>query len=241
MCKIINFFTTCHFSNKIYHYIFIISEWQNCWLEFNIYSKTNISFLLMFVLELLHMNTIDTQFICIEWLLCTNPFMFKFDVIVYIRILEQRVFYHIESDMIYGFKNVFIQNLFICFVKVLCIFELFTYSIDAQMTSLKILLYHWFLLFQKFLHYQCYTDMIYSVTYYLGVHKVSDRGDFWAWSVEILVLASPTSYMLTSSGLSFIELGYILYISLKWLVIFLQPWTGTGYFSNSTGSCVTNC
>jgi hypothetical protein len=37
---------------------------------------------------------------------------------------------------------------------------------------------------------------------------------------------------------SFIKLGYIL---LKWLVIFLQSWTSTGYFSNSTGSFVTNC
>ena len=28
----------------------------------------------------------------------------------------------------------------------------------------------------------------------------SDRGDFWAYPVEILVFASPTGYMLTSSG-----------------------------------------
>ncbi len=40
---------------------------------------------------------------------------------------------------------------------------------------------------------------------------------------------------------SFIRLGYILYISLKWSVIFLQSSTSTGYFSNSTGSFVTNC
>ena len=40
---------------------------------------------------------------------------------------------------------------------------------------------------------------------------------------------------------SFIKLGYILQIPLKWLVIFLQSWTSTGYFSNSTGSFVTNC
>ena len=31
----------------------------------------------------------------------------------------------------------------------------------------------------------------------------SDRGDFWAWSVEIRVLASPTGSMLTSSGFPF--------------------------------------
>ena len=28
----------------------------------------------------------------------------------------------------------------------------------------------------------------------------SDQGDFWASPVEILVFASPTGYMLTSSG-----------------------------------------
>ena len=40
---------------------------------------------------------------------------------------------------------------------------------------------------------------------------------------------------------SFIKLWYILYIPLKWPVIFLQSWTWTGYFSNSTGSFVTKC
>ena len=40
---------------------------------------------------------------------------------------------------------------------------------------------------------------------------------------------------------SIIKLGYILYIPLKWLVIFLKPRTSTGYFSNSTGLSVTNC
>ena len=40
--------------------------------------------------------------------------------------------------------------------------------------------------------------------------KSSDRGDFWALSVEILVFASATGYMLTSSGFPFIKLEYIL-------------------------------
>ena len=40
---------------------------------------------------------------------------------------------------------------------------------------------------------------------------------------------------------SFIKLGYILYILLKWPIIFLQSWTSTGYSSNSTGSSITNC
>ena len=35
--------------------------------------------------------------------------------------------------------------------------------------------------------------------------------------------------------------GYILYIPLKWSVIFLQSWTSASYFSSSTGSFVTNC
>ena len=39
----------------------------------------------------------------------------------------------------------------------------------------------------------------------------------------------------------YINLRYISYISLKWLVILLKSWTSTNYFSNSTGSSVTNC
>ena len=37
----------------------------------------------------------------------------------------------------------------------------------------------------------------------------------------------------------FINLRYILEIPLEWSVIFLEYWTSTGYFSNSTGSSVT--
>ena len=40
---------------------------------------------------------------------------------------------------------------------------------------------------------------------------------------------------------SCIKLGYIQEIPLKWSVILLQSWTSTGYFSNSTGSFVSNC
>ena len=40
---------------------------------------------------------------------------------------------------------------------------------------------------------------------------------------------------------SFIKLGYIPYIPLKWSVIFLESWSSTGSFSNSIGSSVTNC
>ena len=36
----------------------------------------------------------------------------------------------------------------------------------------------------------------------------SDRGDFWALLVEILVFASPTSYMFTSSGFSLLNWVY---------------------------------
>ena len=41
--------------------------------------------------------------------------------------------------------------------------------------------------------------------------------------------------------ISFIKLEYVLQTPLKWSVIFLQSWTSTGYFWNSTGSSVTNC
>ena len=40
---------------------------------------------------------------------------------------------------------------------------------------------------------------------------------------------------------SFIKMGYIPHIPLNQSVIFLQSWTSTGYFSNSTGSSVTTC
>ena len=36
---------------------------------------------------------------------------------------------------------------------------------------------------------------------------ISDRGDFWAQSVEILVCASPTGYMFTSSGFPLLNWG----------------------------------
>ena len=37
------------------------------------------------------------------------------------------------------------------------------------------------------------------------------------------------------------KLGYMVEIPLKWSIIFLQSPTSTGYFSNSTGSSVTDC
>ena len=38
-----------------------------------------------------------------------------------------------------------------------------------------------------------------------GQNWQSDRRDFWAWSVEILVFASPTGYLLTSFGFSILS------------------------------------
>ena len=61
------------------------------------------------------------------------------------------------------------------------------------------------------------------------------------WPVEILVFASPTGYILTSSGLPLLNWGIIHKFLKKWSVIFLQSWIWTGYFSNSTGSFVTSC
>ena len=54
--------------------------------------------------------------------------------------------------------------------------------------------------------------------------------------VEILVFASPTGYMFTSSGVPL----DILYIPFKQSIIFLRSWTSTGSFANPTGSSVTN-
>ena len=39
---------------------------------------------------------------------------------------------------------------------------------------------------------------------------VGPSGSFWAWSVKILVILNPTGYILTSSGVVFIHLRYIL-------------------------------
>ena len=68
------------------------------------------------------------------------------------------------------------------------------------------------------------------------------------WSGRILGIISWDPSVCKSNRLhvdiirvSFLKLGYILYIPLKWPIIFLQSWTSTAYFSNSTGSSVTNC
>ena len=72
----------------------------------------------------------------------------------------------------------------------------------------------------------------------------SDRGDFWALPIEILVLARPTGYMLTSSGFPLLNWGNLSYsidsskmignfpAVLNFIRLFLKP---------HTGSSVTNC
>ena len=67
-------------------------------------------------------------------------------------------------------------------------------------------------------------------------NATSVGGDFWAWPVEILVFASLTGYMFTSTGSPLLNWGICCEIPLKWSVIFLHSWTSTGYFSNSTSS-----
>ena len=54
------------------------------------------------------------------------------------------------------------------------------------------------------------------------------------------MFTSWTGAVLCSFGFSIIFLGYIVYILLKWLLIFLKSWTSIGYFSNSTASSVTS-
>ena len=53
----------------------------------------------------------------------------------------------------------------------------------------------------------------------------------------------PVGYMLTTFGFLLLNWGifFYIYIPLNWSVIFLQSWTSTSYFSNSTSSSVTNC
>ena len=59
----------------------------------------------------------------------------------------------------------------------------------------------------------------------------SDRGDFWASPVEILMFARVTGCMLTSAGFDFIHLEHILKNTLKRAVIFLQSKT-KGHFTH---------
>ena len=60
----------------------------------------------------------------------------------------------------------------------------------------------------------------------------SDRGDFWASPVEILMFARVTGCMLTSAGFDFIHLEHILKNTLKRAVIFLQSKT-KGHFTRA--------
>ena len=54
------------------------------------------------------------------------------------------------------------------------------------------------------------------------------------------MFASPNRSHVDILPLSFIKLGYILWIPLKWSVNFLKSPTSTCHFSNSTGSSATN-
>ena len=62
----------------------------------------------------------------------------------------------------------------------------------------------------------------------------------WSWRL-LGIIGKSNRLQVDILRFSFIKLGYILQIPLKWSVIVLQSWTSTGYFSNSTGSFVTKC
>ena len=69
----------------------------------------------------------------------------------------------------------------------------------------------------------------------------SDRGDFWGTTGWDPSACKSNRLHVNILRFSFMKLGYVPYFPLKWSVIFLQSWTSTSYFSNSTGSFVTNC
>ena len=71
--------------------------------------------------------------------------------------------------------------------------------------------------------------------------RSSDRGDFGATTGWDPGVYNSNRLHVHILRFSFINLMYILLIPLKWSVIFLQSWTSSAYFSNSTGSFVTNC
>ena len=70
----------------------------------------------------------------------------------------------------------------------------------------------------------------------------SIRGEFWASWVKILSSVSKSNRLYVDIlRFFFTNLRYILYIPLKWWVVFLKSWwTSTTYFSNSTSSSVTS-
>ena len=49
---------------------------------------------------------------------------------------------------------------------------------------------------------------MFSLSQCIKVHETSDRGGFWAEPVEILVFASPTGQVLTSSGFPLLNWVY---------------------------------
>jgi hypothetical protein len=77
-----------------------------------------------------------------------------------------------------------------------------------------------------------------STCHVLGPLHASDRGDFWAQLVNILVFASPTGYMETTSGFALLSWVYSIdsfkminnfheVLNLNWLFLKLNRFIGT--------------
>ena len=71
--------------------------------------------------------------------------------------------------------------------------------------------------------------------------RISDGGDFWAGSVEILVFASQNRLHVHILQFFFIKLGYILQNSSEMIGNFPAVLNFNWLFSHSTGSSVTTC
>ena len=65
-------------------------------------------------------------------------------------------------------------------------------------------------------------------------------GRFWGIIGQVPSVSKSNRLHVVIFRFFFINLRYILWIPLKWWVIFLKSWTSTDYFSNSTGSSVTS-
>ena len=69
---------------------------------------------------------------------------------------------------------------------------------------------------------------------------ISVQGDFWAIIGRDPSVSKSNRLHINTFRLLFINSWYILYIPPKQWAILLKSWTSTSYFSNSTGSSITN-
>ena len=82
-----------------------------------------------------------------------------------------------------------------------------------------------------------------KISYRLGINLVrwgQLPHALWRWHVGLLSQKLKNKKKVYIFWFCFIHLTYVLYFPLKWLTILVKSWAPTSYFSNSTGSSITN-